>query len=246
MASRLSCDPAKLLATLKATVFKGATEEELMALVLVANEYDLNPLLKEIYAFPAKGGGITPIISVDGWNKMLTRQPTFDGIEFEFTNNEDGTPYSCTVIIFIKDRSRPVKVTEYFAECRRNTDPWNNMPRRMLRNRTLCQGARMAFGFSGVYHEEEAESIVIDATPLPAALPAPPASHVTPQQELEAAVLGAGLDFGLFAKWLKDSGNLQDADSCPSFAEVPGELANRLIKNKTGLIKQLTAMKGAA
>ena len=58
MASRLSCDPAKLLATLKATVFRGANDEEVMALVVVSNEYQLNPLLKEMYAFPAKGGGI--------------------------------------------------------------------------------------------------------------------------------------------------------------------------------------------
>jgi phage recombination protein Bet len=140
MAGRLNCDPAKLLSTLKATVFKGANDDEIMALVLVSNEYQLNPLLKEIYAFPAKGGGITPIVSVDGWNKMLIRQEAFDGIQFDFAEDERGFPRSCTATVHVKGRSHPVVVTEYFDECQRNTDNWKNMPRRMLRNRTRATG----------------------------------------------------------------------------------------------------------
>ena len=37
LASKLHCDPSKLLATLTSTVFKGATTEELLSLVVVAN-----------------------------------------------------------------------------------------------------------------------------------------------------------------------------------------------------------------
>ena len=64
MASRVSVDPDKLMSALKATVFKNASNEELLALVVVANEYGLNPFLKEVYAFPAKGGGIVPVLSL--------------------------------------------------------------------------------------------------------------------------------------------------------------------------------------
>jgi molecular chaperone Hsp33 len=42
---------------------KNATLEQFHAFLLVAREYGLNPLVKEIYAFPAKTGGITPIVS---------------------------------------------------------------------------------------------------------------------------------------------------------------------------------------
>ena len=66
MASRCNVDPAKLHQTLKSTVFKGATDEEMLALVVTANTYQLNPLLKEMYAFPKKGGGIVPMVGVDG------------------------------------------------------------------------------------------------------------------------------------------------------------------------------------
>jgi phage recombination protein Bet len=156
MADRCSVDPAKLLATLKATVFAKASDEEMLALVVVANEYRLNPFLKEIYAFPAKGGGIVPVISIDGWVKLVNQHPNLDGLEFEAQDSEDGSPYACTCRIFIKGRSRPVSVTEYYAECKRNTEPWNQMPRRMLRHKALIQAARVAFGFAGIQDEDEA------------------------------------------------------------------------------------------
>ena len=159
MASRFKVEPMKLLGTLKATVFKNATNEELLALVVVANEYNLNPLTQEIYAFPnSQGGGITPVVSVDGWINILNRHPNFDGLEFEYAE-EAGRPVSCTAVIHSKDRTHPVRVTEYFAECARKTGPWTQYPRRMLRHKALIQGARIAFGFSGIYDEEDARDI---------------------------------------------------------------------------------------
>lgn len=247
MASRLSCDPAKLLATLKATVFKGATEEELMALVVVSNEYQLNPLLKEMYAFPAKGGGIVPIVSVDGWNKMLLRQEAFDGIEFEFEHDEQMHPVACTATVFIKNRGHALKITEYFDECQRNTDNWKNMPHRMLRNRTLCQASRMAFGFSGIYHEDEAAAITVESSVVPQEPPpklvAAPSATTSPQTELESVIVTAGYSLDTFVKWAIESGNLQDADSLTQFSEVPTDLAKRLLKATTGLLKGLEAIK---
>ncbi len=166
MASRFNVEPAKLLSTLKSTVFKNATDDELLALVVVANEYGLNPLTKEIYAFPAKGGGIVPVISIDGWINRMNSNNQFDGIEFDDVVGEDGKPVKTTASIWRKDRSKPIKVTEYYAECRRNTEPWNTMPQRMLRHKALCQCVRVAFGFGGVYDEDEARDLMIrDVTP---------------------------------------------------------------------------------
>jgi hypothetical protein len=86
---------------------------------------------------------------------MINRQEALDGIAFECS--EDGS--SCTCLIYIKGRTRPVVVTEYLSECKRNTDPWNTMPRRMLRHKSLIQCARVAFGFSGIFDEDEAKDI---------------------------------------------------------------------------------------
>lgn len=155
MAARLSVDPAKLLSTLKNTVFKGATDDELLALVVVANTYGLSPLLKEIYAFPAKGGGIVPVVSIDGWVSMVNDHPAMDGMEFEELYGDDGKLEAITCKLWRKDRNRPISVTEHLSECKRNTEPWK-MEHRMLRHKALMQCARYAFGFSGVTDEDEA------------------------------------------------------------------------------------------
>lgn len=179
MASQYGIEPAKFIETIKATVMprksggepSPVSAEDLQAFCMVAHEYGLNPFLKEIHAFPNKAGGITPIVGVDGWAKIMNRRPEFDGVEFD-AHDEDGKPHSVTARIFIKGRSRPVSVTEYYSECQRGTEPWRTMPRRMLRHKALIQCARVAFGFSGIHDEDEARDI-IDVTPATSASAAP-------------------------------------------------------------------------
>lgn len=160
MASRLSLEPERMKATLKATVFSACrNDEELAALVVVSNEYNLNPLLREIYAFPAKGGGIVPVVSVDGWIKLINSHPQMDGMEFQDHRDASGELESMTCTIWRRDRTRPIVVTEYLSECFRNTEPWK-MKHRMLRHKTLKECARVAFGFSGVHDEDEAPDVI--------------------------------------------------------------------------------------
>lgn len=158
LASRLNVEPDKMLNTLKSTVCNKATNEEIMAFCIVANEYGLNPFLKELYAFPAKSGGIIPVVSIDGWIRIVNEHPQMDGMEFSFSTAESGALISCTCTIYRKDRSRPIVVTEFLSECKRGTDPWK-MESRMLRHKALIQCARVAFGFSGITDEDEAEVI---------------------------------------------------------------------------------------
>lgn len=179
MAERLMIDAATLTRTLKNTVFRNSSDEEFAALVLVSNVYDLNPILREIYAFPSKKGGIVPIVSVDGWTKIINRQEQLDGLDFDMIFDEKGNPISCTAAIYVKNRSRPVKITEYYIECYRETDPWNQMPRRMLRHKALIQCARVAFGLAGIYDEDEAQDIInvgstVTSTPTFLIPPTPP------------------------------------------------------------------------
>lgn len=172
MAGRINVEPAKLLQTLKNTVFKGASDDELLALVVVANEYRLNPLTKEIYAFPAKGGGIVPVVSIDGWVSMVNDHPAMDGMEFEEHYSEAGKLEAITCKLWRKDRNRPIQVTEHLSECKRNTEPWK-MEHRMLRHKALMQCARYAFGFSGITDEDEAADTptLRDVTPAKRGMP---------------------------------------------------------------------------
>ncbi|MGJ5653837.1 recombinase RecT, partial [Morganella morganii] len=58
-----------------------------------------------------------------------------------------------------KDRNHPTSVTEYMSECNRGTQPWKSHPKRMLRHKAMIQCARLAFGFAGIYDQDEAERI---------------------------------------------------------------------------------------
>lgn len=148
--------------TLKATAFKGSTQvsdAQMIALMIVAQQYGLNPFVRELYAFPDKGG-IVPVVSVDGWSRIMNTHPQFDGMDFK------SDAESCTCIIYRKDRTHPTSATEYMDECKRDTSPaWKSHPRRMLRHKAMIQAARLAFGFTGIYDQDEAERIVeIDVT----------------------------------------------------------------------------------
>lgn len=151
--------------TLAKTIFpseKDATPEQVAALCIVADQHGLNPWTKEIYAFPAKGGGIVPIVGVDGWYRMLNRDGSISGLQCEFHHHDPTDPttlFSATARLWKKGWDHPLEVTEYLSECKRNSPPWNSQPHRMLRHRAIAQAARIACGFSGVYHEDEAISM---------------------------------------------------------------------------------------
>ncbi len=172
LAAKLECDPQKLMPMLKKTAFATCrTDEEFMAMCMVANTYNLNPILKEIYAFPGKGGNVMPIVGVDGWIKLMNSNPAFDGIDFE-----EGEDY-CTATIYRKDRAHPIKATEWLAECMGTTEPWKRWPRRMLRHKAMVQCARIAFGFAGIYDEDEARRIASVGEMVDAATSRPDATR---------------------------------------------------------------------
>lgn len=174
MADRFGMEAAAFEQTLRATVFPGnGTKEQFAAFLLVAKQYDLNPITKEIYAFPAKGGGIVPVVSIDGWLKLINSHPQFDGMEFEDGHDEKGDLFSTKCTLWRKDRSKAVIVTEYLSECHRPTDPWK-MKHRMLRHKSLIQCARYAFGFAGIVDPDDGELLAEPGAGRPQARLTPP------------------------------------------------------------------------
>lgn len=183
-AHKLGVDPNQMLSTLKATAFKQRnnqpiSNEQMMALLVVADKYGLNPFVKEIYAF-ADRDGIVPVVGVDGWSNLINSHPEFDGMEFIYPDEEkwlpkgtldpaDALPSKQHVeappwiecVMYRKDRKHPIKAREHLREVyqapRSNyTGPWQTHTSRMLRHKALIQCARMAFGFGGIHDEDEA------------------------------------------------------------------------------------------
>jgi phage recombination protein Bet len=137
---------------------KDCSKEQVAAFLLVAKQHDLNPFTKEIFAFPSRGG-IQPIVSVDGWMKLINSHPQFDGMDFYDHFDEAGKLFSIQCKIHRKDRSHPIEVTEYMSECYRDTETWKRWPARMLRHKAAIQAARYAFGFAGIIEPDEFERL---------------------------------------------------------------------------------------
>lgn len=159
LAKHYDMDKGAFLQVMKATIMKGAnvSNEDIAAFCLVAKEHGLNPFTKEIFAFPT-GGAIQPIVSVDGWMKLINSHPDFDGMDFVDAREGDKL-VSITCRMFRKGRAHPVEVTEYMGECLRPTPTWKQWPARMLRHKAAIQAARYAFGFAGIMEPDEAERI---------------------------------------------------------------------------------------
>jgi len=179
-AGKYGLEPAKMMTTLKATAFrqKGRnaqeiSNEQMAALVVVADQYGLNPWTKEIYAYPDQGS-IVPVVGVDGWSRIINEHPEFDGLEFNYstkmieseTKEHKPAPEWIECVVHRKDRSHPVTVREYFDEVYRvpfksgMRGPWQSHTRRMMRHKVLIQASRVAFGFTGIHDQDEAERII--------------------------------------------------------------------------------------
>lgn len=187
-AERYGIGSGEVFDILKKTAFKvkdgEVTDAQLTALMIVADQYKLNPFTKELYAYPDKQNGIVPVVSVDGWTRIINEHPAFDGLEFSypdamvsgFVGLKKPLHEWTECIIYRKDRSHPIIVREYAEECYREPftgksqygnggtytvdGPWQSHPRRMLRHKAQIQCARIAFGFAGIYDEDEAARMI--------------------------------------------------------------------------------------
>jgi phage recombination protein Bet len=195
LAKRLDMgDGSGLTETLKLTCFRQrgndiVTDAQMEALLIVAEMYRLNPFTKELFAFSDKGA-IVPVVSVDGWSRIINENPAMNGMEFRYSDQVVTMPRGkpcpewCEVVIYRRDRERPTVVREYLDEVYqmpRGKDggydgPWQTHTKRFLRHKTLIQGARLAFGFAGIYDEDEARRI-IDAGTIDAST-----GEITPQK----------------------------------------------------------------
>ncbi len=178
LATRLHCNSVSLEKTLMATAFRPVkvgdqyrpvTREEFISLVIVCNVYGLNPITKEIYAYyDSKTKIVIPVVSTDGWNKIMLRQKDYKKHSYRFAKELKTMPSAkpcpewieCTIE---KADGSKIKVREYLDECFRELNyknPWQTHTKRMLRHKAKIQCAREVFGFGGIYDEDEAQRII--------------------------------------------------------------------------------------
>jgi phage recombination protein Bet len=161
LAAKYNMDSIAFERTLRNTVFPAeGTKEQFAAFCMVATRYGLDPMLKQIHAFVDKKAAIVPIVSIDGWIKLMQDHDDYDGLEFEDKLDVDGMIVSIRCRIYRKAKAHPTEVVEYLSECKRDTPAWRSHPNRMLRHRAMIQCIRYAYGISGIVDEEEYAHII--------------------------------------------------------------------------------------
>lgn len=178
-AKKYGIHPQLLLPTLRQTAFrisdeKEVTDAQMLALLVVADQYDLNPFTREIFALVDKNKNVVPVVSVDGWVRIVQNHPAYMGHEFVYSETVNKTPHGDKmsyewIACAMKRRGfdSPLEVREYFDEVychprgqNQTYGPWQTHPKRMHRHKAYVQSARMAFGFAGIYDEDEAMRII--------------------------------------------------------------------------------------
>jgi len=236
-AERFSVDENEVMDILKSTAFKQRegqpppTDAQVTALMIVADQYGLNPWTKEIYAYPDKNNGIVPVVGVDGWSRIMNSHPQMDGIDFRYSEatltHKGKLAYEwIECVITRKDRTKPIVVREYFDEVVRTLNfatPWDTHPKRLHRHKSEIQCARVAFGFAGIYDEDEAQRIIEkDITPESTANNA--SAYVAPDYYSDEEFAANE------PAWRKVIDNGKEPDRFISFIEANGKLFTEVQK----------------
>lgn len=132
---------------------KPFSQDEVLHGLLVAREYGLNPLTKQIHLARIRGR-VQPVVGVDGWIAIANRNSSYKGITYEEHNDEKGEIKAVSATVTVKGRE-PMTVTERLSENRGNTDQWKQRPARMLRHRATIQALRYALGITGIMDPDE-------------------------------------------------------------------------------------------
>jgi phage recombination protein Bet len=160
---------------MKDTVAKGATTNEFMLFMHLAQHYGLDPFLKEIWCLKyASNQPATVFTSRDGYLKIASRDPQMDGIQSDVVREGDvlekrpdgsvsqtyGNPRGAILgafaLVWRKDRSHPAYFYAPLNEYNTGNNPtWKKYPSAMIVKVAEAMALKRAFSISGLVTQEE-------------------------------------------------------------------------------------------
>ena len=164
------------VALVKATVCKGASDDELKLFLGVCARTGLDPFARQIYSLPARGGRAT-MISIDGFRLIAERSGHYAGQIGPEWCGEDGQwrsvwlgkgePAAARVGVLRDDFAQPLYAVARMASYRGGTPTWKQMPDVMLAKCAEMLALRRAFPaeLSGLYGTEEMTRATEPETP---------------------------------------------------------------------------------
>lgn len=169
---------------------QSATDAEMIYCMKVAESFNLNPILKQIYFVPRKTKvgnqwieKVEPLAGRDSFLTLAHRTKQFSGIESKVEIKETPVLINnkwtrendlvATATVYRKDSKRPFVVSVNYREyCQKKQDGtatkfWKEKPETMLKKVAESQVLRKAFDITGIYAEEELNDQIIDAVITP-------------------------------------------------------------------------------
>lgn len=148
---------------LKSSICKGFTDVEAKVFAGRCQALGLSPLSGQITAFK-QGGGVTPIVTIDGYRSIAASvDPGYcveieylvDGAWVDWLPDEPATQARARV--FRTGQERPVVKAVSRKEFAGNSGPWRSMPNHMLAKVAESHALRMAYpqALAGTYSQDE-------------------------------------------------------------------------------------------
>ena len=148
----INYEQAEIIAAIKQTVCKGASDAQLRMFIEVCKSTGLNPWLKEIW-FVAEKGII--MAARDGYLRVANQNPAFDGMETRVERDNNQVPIKATCTVWRKDRSHPIICEAYFSEYRKAGPVWSQYPSAMISKVAEVLALKRSFTINGCVSEEE-------------------------------------------------------------------------------------------
>src|SRR6056297_1897075 len=215
----------------KQKVGSGLTKTEWELFLYMARLYDLNPLLREIWAVKYNGKPANIFTGRDGLLKIAHKSGMFDGMKTvllvstqQGVEEADIAPKGSEILgakcyVWRKDMSHPVEVSVKLSEYDTHRSIWKDKPNTMIKKVAEAHCLRRTFSIHGLYLPEEFKQAQNDAqngesinnTVIPA-------NNCEPKDEPE------------------------EEKSDPKFDELPKEVQRTIVQNTDNLFKQLSAL----
>lgn len=137
---------------------------ELVGICGICLKYQINPLVDgELHIMVnQRNGAVTPILGVNGFHRIMSSDPRFRKITFEYSQdyinlgvikvNGIEVPKWCPMWIrgnlttVIDGKEYTSSRTEFFSDCVKNSNGWQQSPARMLHHRCMAQLVRSVLG----------------------------------------------------------------------------------------------------